>query len=241
MLDTIFSYKKHSYPFSDRERLLTLILLDFIKYELKDGNGSYLDTIDLNKINFTWCANMVLNDDGTIGSWVWVKPNSVFIKPNDDSEGLHEFLKTEKLNQKEKSLADEIIQSHPHINPFKNISISIDEFNFIEYMLSMEVLVTIMHELYHRFQWDSSKIGYIFNDFVFKLCGYELSTKIHASIEGDVRVYVDNDDTRKKVKDLGTAFHSLVYLKNRLSKKDIGQEEFEMMNSQLEEIKGNLR
>ena len=76
-----------------------------------------------------------------------------------------------------------------------------DLLSFIFYLCENQgmILATTMHELYHKYQFNTLKFLFILNQVLFTLIGYEFSTTCRYSIEGDVRIKVDNQFLYDKI------------------------------------------
>lgn len=59
----IITANSGSFEFNDFEKRIIKKLLNYAQHNLKNGNGSYLATIDLDKIHFTWCPKMSVYTD----------------------------------------------------------------------------------------------------------------------------------------------------------------------------------
>jgi hypothetical protein len=229
---TIFSFKRDSYKLSEDERKVLLMMLDFFKYEIPDGNGSYLAMLDLENVDFYWSPAMALTDDGVFGSWSFACQDKVFIRPSENSMGLASRLKTMKLSGKEKDAAERILSYEGYaFNQFKNLNLDNELLKFVIYLCEGDgaMLSTVFHELYHKWQFNVSKFLYIVNFFAFLFTGYELSTKNKFSIEGDVRRYIDNEELHSKIRKFYCTFYQFLYAVNRLE-----VEKDEAMKAELE-------
>ena len=235
---TFFTCKKDAYKFSDKEKALLLMILEFFKYEIPNGNGSYLAMLELDKIDFYWSPYMSIEDNGIFGSWLLSSPNCIYVKPNQYDTRVKDILmKKKSLSAKEKEwlkIYEEGAISHLPI--FKDLELDQDLLKFVIYLVEADglILSTVFHELYHKWQCSTSKFLYIVNLVVFMLLGYEFSTKNKYSIEGDVRIYVDNETLHKTIGKFYSIFYSWLYLSNRMIAK---LEEKESLLEQLEQLK----
>ena len=94
------------------------------------------------------------------------------------------------------------------------------------------MLSTIFHELYHKWQYKVTGPLYVVNCLVFMLTGYEFSTKSKHSIEGDVRVYIDNDALHKAVGKFYERLYKYLWIKDRMNRKQ--DEDYSAELSELE-------
>lgn len=238
IMTTIFSYKKNSYNLTKDEKDILLMFLNFFKYEIPDGNGSYIAMLDLDKIDFTWSPAMALNDQGVFGSWIFTFKDEVFLRPAEDSAEFVKRLLSMNLSKNEREFADNIIASKNYtFVQFRNLRLNQELLKFAMYLCENEgtMLSTIFHELYHKWQFNTSKMLYIINFFVFLFTGYEFSTKSKFSIEGDVRIYVDNDELHRKLSKFYNVFYSFMYIHNQLAVEK-SDERKEMLISQLNDL-----
>ena len=221
MLNTVFSYKNGSFELTYKERYLLMLLLNFFKYEIPEGNGSYISMLNLNKVDFVWSPKMALNEDGVFGAWMFTFPNTVFIRPSDENSEFIEYCKNAKsLSKNEQEIANSVI--HRHVNEyqlFKGLNLDMDLLRFIFYMIENQgtLLSTVFHELYHKWQFNSAKLLYIVNSIVFTFIGYDLSTKSKWSIEGDVRIKVDNDALHGVIDEFSKIFYQYIYCRSQLA------------------------
>jgi len=222
MLNTIFSLKKNSYQFTDQERAVLLMLIDFFKYEIPKGNGSYIAMLDFSNIDFIWCPSMALNDMGVFGSWSPLSENLVCLRPDVTSKTFFNLIKDESRFSKKEREAIHTIKDNVKITglpQFKNLGSDLSIFQFILYLTENKgaVLATVFHELYHKWQYESVKLFYLMNSFLVKLVGYELSTKSGLTIEGDVRIYVDNEEFHEVIEEFNRMLYNYLYNKNVLA------------------------
>lgn len=199
---TIFSLKKNSYSFTEDEKIILIKLLKFFAEEIPYEHGKFLSTLNLYKIDFKWAPEMTIGDDGVFGSWSISMPNTVLIRANEYSGSFYEMISSDaykNINEKKK----EIIECHKKTyNRFKEYENKLNrqsEFNeelltFIFYLCENQgmILSTIFHELYHKFQFNKLKFLFILNQAFFSLLGYDFSSECKYSIEGDVRIKIDN-------------------------------------------------
>jgi hypothetical protein len=78
------------------------------------------------------------------------------------------------------------------------------------------MLSTVFHELYHKWQYKTTGILYILNCLIFMLTGYEFSTKSKYSIEGDVRIHIDNEELHSTIRKFYDKFYRYLWMKNRM-------------------------
>lgn len=218
MLETVFSYKENSYSFSEKERQILMMFLNYFKYEIPDGNGSYLAMLDLDKVDFTWCPQMALSNEGVFGAWMVMMPSKVFIRPADGSDVLVDICAQIKLTKEQEENAKRIMLAHRDFLQFKNLNINHDLLRFVFHLIEDNgmILSTVFHELYHKWQFNSAKMFYIFNCLLFFFTGYDFSTKTKWSIEGDVRKYVDNEALHSKIAEFYNMFYTYLYALNTL-------------------------
>ena len=194
-MKTIFSYKKGAYKFSDKEREILMLLIEYFKHAIPDGNGSFLSMLELDKIDFMWSPAM--KDTDVFGAWVMLFKDLVFIRPADDFSNV----------------------GGKHVDMFPSLRLDQDLLKFTLYLLESNgmMLSTIFHELYHKWQYRMTGILYIFNCLVFMLTGYEFSTKSKFSIEGDVRIYIDNEVLHDAIGKFYEKLYRYLWIKNRLN------------------------
>ena len=217
-MDTLASYKRNSFSFSEIEKHILKEMLNYFKYEIPNGEGSYLMMINLDEIDFKWSPKMLLTDCGVFGTWSWSDKNSVYIRPSSINGELCEKIKSGKIafsTEEEKENAKDLPDFREKIVALKNyesIGFDVDKIDFIEHMIENDgtILATIFHELYHKFQYNASPLLYMLNSGFTRLLGYEMSTKISWSIEGDVRKYIDNEHLWNSIKKFGSIFIKLI-------------------------------
>ena len=244
MLTTIFSYKKNSYPFSKEEKEILLKLLNFFKFEIPNGNGSFLSMLDLEKIEFMWCPKMALDDSGIFGSWILTFPNTVFVRPSETSKAFIEKCSEMKLSKSEQEKYENFKKMSERINliQFKSLNLNQDMLKFVLYLCESDgvMLSTLFHELYHKWQYNVSKPLYIINFFLFLFTGYEFSTKNRFSIEGDVRIYIDNEGLHQKLAKFYSTFYSYIFILNKL-KTEKDESVLMTLSSQLNDLENSDR
>lgn len=240
-MSTIFSYNKDAYAFTQNQKKVLLKLIDFIKYYIPEGNYSYLDMLDLDKIEFTWCPKMALPISDTVGAWFLFYPNKVFIQPGQTNKQLYnlalEIQKTTSDQELKEYCKSHIIERRQSVErsieksyircPFdtkqKNQMII-----FIDYLIqggSITPLATIFHQMYHKWQFNNSfYIPYLANFFVQLLFGYQLSTKLNFFIEGDVRKYIDKKELHDGISQFSSIYNHYVYLLSTLRKYEAKQQ-----------------
>jgi len=207
-------------------------------------SGAYIDIINPSLLDFTWSTRMALDEDsGVFGAWLMTYKDKVFIKADTTSKGFLEFTETnkDKFNVRDAQKIDAInssIQTLANFKYFKNLNINQDAFKFTMYLCDIDgqVLSTIFHEIYHKWQYNVSPILYTINFFVFLLIGYERSTKSKWSIEGDVRIYVDNETLHKAIQSFWTSLYQYLYA---LNNKEQHEEEFQAKVKELQEKDSN--
>lgn len=239
MLTTIFSYKKDSYEFSKKELEILRMFLEYFKYEIPNGNGSYLSMLDLDKIDFIWSPEMLLNDQGVFGLWILTFPNNVFLRPSECSSEFIDKVSAMDLSGKRKEIVEKICCSGKcSMNQFPNLNVDQELLKFTIYLCECEgvMLSTILHELYHKWQFNVSKLLYIINFFVFLFTGYEFSTKSKFSIEGDVRIYVDNEELHKRISEFYRTLYYYFYIKNALAATDVDEEKVNDLVAQMKDL-----
>lgn len=213
-MDTLASYKKNSFSFSKKELQILKEMLNYFKYEIPNGEGSYLTMIDLDSIDFRWSPKMTLTDCGVFGTWSWTSKDKVYVKPSSINKQLVENIENGEFHSSSKeelvnsSALPEMRSRYLQFNNYSEFGLDNEIVDFIFHLTDNDgvILSTIFHELYHKFQYSSAPILYIFNLAVSKVMGYENSTKCSLSIEGDVRKYVDNEHLWNSIKKFNSIF-----------------------------------
>lgn len=143
---SIINAKNGSFEFDEYEKRIVKKLLEYARLNFDKGNGSYLATMNLDKIHFTWCPNMSylsnLNDDNIsniiLGAWSPLFLNTVFIVPNLYSSGFLNYLQNNfKIYDKIITYLNDdqnfkkILKDIKHLNDYSGIS-NLDIYNLKE-------------------------------------------------------------------------------------------------------------
>ena len=75
----------------------------------------------------------------------------------------------------------------------------LNTYSFIRDLLEKQYIITFLHQIYHKYQFSAAwymPIIYIANHFISQFFGYQLACKMPWTLQGDVRVVVDNENTR---------------------------------------------
>ena len=91
-----------SIKFNEFEKRIIKKLLEYARTNFENGNGSYLELFDFDKINFKWCSRMSsfldlknknqAGIDTILGAWSPGSINSIFVAPNFYSNGFLNYL-----------------------------------------------------------------------------------------------------------------------------------------------------
>ena len=165
------------------------------------------------------------------------RQSEVLVKPDITDKDFLERCKEMDLSKKEKKTLDSAIANYGAVNPmFDKLPYDSKLLSFVLFLCEANgsVLSAIFHELYHKWQFTTSPFLYFVDFTLFKLFPYSLSSKCKYSIEGDVRLYVDNEVLHSAIGKFYNTFYTWLYLNSRIN---LQPEEKESLLAQLESLK----
>jgi len=261
----IFQINKGAYELSEIEHKFLIKVLNYIKDKVP--NCMFLDQFDLDKITFKYAPEFLINDTGVFGAWSLIHNNTVYLRPSfiDDR-----FISYVKNNYEPTS---ETYKKYNYTGIYRssnleNISINSKDYERLSYLAGNVVIdpetydslfITIIHELFHKYQFKRNPISYIFKSFIQLFVGYENSLKHEFFLEGEVREKIESTNNPYIFKFFGdfanffskfsiAAFYidKNISLKNKLNEeltpieKAETEEALEVNQKQIEDIKAQL-
>ena len=209
----IFEINKGAYALNDFERRFLKFLFNF--YKDKDERFSYLNSFDFDKITFKYAPNLIIKDQGVFGCWNITFNNTIFLRPSVFDKRFADYI----ANNYDKDskvyklfIGYEICIKSPKVLDVEKFSqlenlvgifaaFSKDEDLEKSYNASSCTFQTILHELYHKYQFLRNPISYIFKFFIGLFMGYD-----NSFLEQEVREKIDNKEVFKDLKDYMICF-----------------------------------
>ncbi len=238
----IFELDKGAYELNDFEKRFLKFLFNF--YKDKDDRFSYLNYIDFDKLVFKYAPILLIDDQGIFGCWNITYNNIVFLRPSAFDKRFIEYVENnydkESVTYKMYAGLNLNIKNNPKIldnEKFNQLSDLIgiyanpsDENDLKElknsYNASSCMFLTILHELFHKYQFMRNPISYVFKFFIGLFMGYD-----NSFLEKEVREKIDNVNVFKDVKNYMICFdtfNSIAKFDETISKEYV--EKFKAVN-----------
>ena len=210
-------YSRNAYRLSDRE----VEILSYVASLVEKGLPFPQKPSELVwKLEMKWAPEMIFSEDCTFGMWTYVHRNSVFIRPEDNRFTARRIeKKAKKLSLEEEAKVYTMLSAPAYSEVmFKHLR-DVDHalLSFAVNLLENDghTACVVMHEMWHRQQFVSHPVKYILSAILTNLVSYEWACGQSWSIEHDVRVKVDNDVLKGRLRAIYQKFYEYIYNLNR--------------------------
>lgn len=231
------NYARNAFRMSDDELKILKFIVSHVEEDLP---FSEKPSILIEKLKICWAPEMIFKEDATYGMWTYTKPNSVFVRPEENEPMAYRIeWNSAMLSAKEKDILETMKRKKCYSEVmFKDIP------NVEHQLLTLAIhllendghaTTTILHEMWHRQQFMSNPLKYLASCLVTNLVNYEWACTQSWSIENDVRVKVDNDALKSKLKNLYTPFYGFIRQLNLYYRTE-SDDERKAMADELKEI-----
>ncbi len=138
-----WSISNDAYRFSSVEDKFIRKLLD-ICVRACPKTCAFIHLVDMSSVEFWWAPNMV--DEGVFGAWDMLKPNKIY------------------LSEMCKQVQTTIVTKHSGY--YTDIHTAVD----MDFFMTPDMVITLIHELIHKFQFKVAPIAYVVNRLITLFC-----------------------------------------------------------------------